>query len=273
MSRRLTARVRHPASGITLLELMVALAIVALITGASVRGLRVLSRSNVRDAASKMSGAMRYLFDRASTTGRVHRLVIDFDQGTYYAEVSDDAFYLPRDPETDISRAAEIETLAKEQEERRKKAAEQNAAASAYATDPSSDSASGGFASSLFAGFARGPVDPSKYQPTEWKPKRPQFQPFRESAARPVKLGRVKVLSLYTPRMADPVTHGKGYVYFFPLGFTEAAWVSVGDDKGEGAFTLALHPLTGRVKVYSRYVEPPLAKPVDDEGNLAGGAP
>ena len=43
---------------------------------------------------------MRYLFDRASTTGKIHRLVIDLNEGRYWAEVSDDKFYIPREAES-----------------------------------------------------------------------------------------------------------------------------------------------------------------------------
>jgi general secretion pathway protein H len=231
----------------TLIEVMVVLGLVSLMIAASVRGFRALSRSDVRVTAAKLSGAMKYLFDRASTTGRVHRLVVDLDKGEYYAEVTDNTYYLPREKETEESRALDAERalVEKEEEDKRAKAEAQ--------ADP--------------FGTGAGKYQMSRYMPKEWKPKRPKWQPFRESAIRPVKIKNAKVASVYTPRMLDPMSTGKAYVYFFPLGFTEAAWLHVADKNGEGSFTLALHPLTGMVKVYDQYVAPPLQRQVDDLGN------
>jgi len=89
-------RRRRAHSGFTLIEILVVLAIVGILAGLSIRGLRSLARSDLRASVSHLSGAIRYLFDRASTTGQYHRLVIDIETGRYWAEVSDDMFYLPR---------------------------------------------------------------------------------------------------------------------------------------------------------------------------------
>jgi prepilin-type N-terminal cleavage/methylation domain-containing protein len=69
-ARGRTAHGHAPARGFTLIELMVALAIVALLTGGAVRGFRSLAKSDLRAGTAHLSGAIRYLFDRASTTGK-----------------------------------------------------------------------------------------------------------------------------------------------------------------------------------------------------------
>src|SRR3569832_262046 len=89
-------RRRRAQSGFTLIEILVVLCIVGVLGALSVRGLRSLARSDLRASVSHLSGAIRYLFDRASTTGQYHRLVIDIESGRYWAEVSDDMFYLLR---------------------------------------------------------------------------------------------------------------------------------------------------------------------------------
>jgi hypothetical protein len=48
---------------------------------------------------------------------------------------------------------------------------------------------------------------------------------------------------------------------------TEAAQVYLSDDDEKTFYSLVVHPLTGRVQIYNRYVEPPVEEQYDDEGN------
>jgi len=84
----------------TLIEVMVVVVLIALMVGSAVAGFRSMAKSDLRASASKMAGAVRYLFDRASTTGKVHRLVLDIDKGRYWAEVTDDRFVMAGGRET-----------------------------------------------------------------------------------------------------------------------------------------------------------------------------
>jgi type II secretory pathway pseudopilin PulG len=94
---------------VTLIELMVVVVLIALVVGSAVAGLRSMAKSDLRSSASKMAGAIRYLFDRASTTGKIHRLVLDMDKGRYWAEVSDDRFIMAGGRETEESRQREAD--------------------------------------------------------------------------------------------------------------------------------------------------------------------
>jgi general secretion pathway protein H len=233
---------RARAAGFTIVEVMVVLALVGLIMAAAVSGMRSFANSDLRGSATKMAGAIRYLFDRASTTGRVHRLVIDFEARRYWAEVSDDKMYMAHERETEDSRAQAAEANAQEDEQEKKKEEE------------------------LAAGEAPA-VDITRYQPQEFKPKRTRFSSFKEMAVKPVEIKRgVKVAGLFTPRLATPISTGKGYIYFFPMGLTEAAQVYLSDDKQQTFYTLVVHPLTGRVGIQNRYIEPPVDVQYDDEG-------
>ena len=101
-------------------------AIVALLAAGATQGFRSLRKADLREATTQLSGAMRYLFDRASTTGKVHRLVIDMETGSYWAEVSDDRFFIPREETEEQVRSARGEggdgrrggTKKREQDER-----------------------------------------------------------------------------------------------------------------------------------------------------------
>ena len=103
---------------------MVVVALIALVVGSAVAGLRSMAKSDLRSSSSKMAGAIRYLFDRASTTGKIHRLVLDMDKDRYWAEVSDDRFIMAGGRETEESRKREAEKLAKEAEDAKKRAEE-----------------------------------------------------------------------------------------------------------------------------------------------------
>jgi prepilin-type N-terminal cleavage/methylation domain-containing protein len=254
------------AAGFTLIEVLVSVVLLAVIAAGSIRGLRSLAKTDVRASAVRLAGSMRYLFNRASTTGRIHRLVLDFETGKYWAETTDDTFYLPREKETEEARQLERERLARELEARQKGEVTEEM----LAEQQSEAAASGG----LGFGFGGGrDSDPSKYTPERYMPrafvrKRAKWRPFKESAVKPSELKRAKFYSLFTPRLLEPMQAGQGYVYFFPLGFAEAAILHVSDETEETTYSLVVHPLTGRVKIHDRYVDPPLQGQVDDEGNL-----
>ena len=233
---------RSSARGFTLIEMMIALVIVALITVVTVKGLRSFAKSDLRATASRMAGSIRYLFDRASTTGRVHRLVLDFDNGKYWAEVSDDQFILGAGKETESSRKKEAEQIAKEEEIKRQ-AAEREAS------------------------FGASQI-PTRYMPKPFMPKRAKFDAFRETSVKPVTLkSGVLLADIYTPRLLTPLATGKGYVYFFPMGMTEAAVIHLSDGK-EAFYSLIVHPLTGRVSIKNSFVEANTSEQLDDSGKV-----
>ena len=250
---------RRPSQGFTLIEVMVALMIVALIATIGVKGFRTVTKGSLREGSAHMSGAIRFLFDRASITGKYHRLVIDLNEGRYWAEVSDDRFYAPNQAESELDRQKreEKETAVEEEERKRKEKQELLYGSS---SSGSSSSSSGTSASSSF--------DMSKMEVGEFRPRRARFAAFKETALKPVTLKKeVRIKSVYTPRMTDPVTAGRAYLYFYPLGQTEPAIITLTDKTGESVFSLVVHPITGKVKIYNVEVKPTLGVRYDDDGN------
>ena len=229
---------------------MVALAVVGLLMGASIKGLRGLAKTDLRAGSAQLSGAIRYLFDRASTTGKHHRLVIDLSDGKYWAEVSDDKFYVPHEGETERElRDREAKEAEKDEELRRRREERLRAERDGKAAPANSS------------------FDFSKMEVGDFEPKRARFGAFKELALKPIKLkSKVVVRSVYTPRVLDPLTEGRAYIYFFPLGQTEPAIVTLSDPKGTSFYSLVVHPITGRVKIYNQQIQPPIDR-VDDTGN------
>jgi general secretion pathway protein H len=248
---------RRASHGFTLIEVMVAMMVIALIATIGVKGFRTVTKGNLREGSAHMAGAIRFLFDRASITGKYHRLVIDLNEGRYWAEVSDDRFYAPNQAESESDRQKrEAKEDAIEEEERKRQEKQQLL----YGGSSSSSSSSGASSSSSF--------DMSKMEVGEFRPRRARFAAFKETALKPVTLKKeVRIKSVYTPRMTDPVTAGRVYLYFYPLGQTEPAVITLTDKSGESVFSLVVHPITGKVKIYNVEVKPNLGVRYDDDGN------
>ena len=243
---------RDPRGAFTLIEVMVAMMVIALLATIGVKGFRSVRKSDLREATAHFSGAIRYMFDRASITGKYHRLVIDLNEGRYWAEVSDDKFYAPNQAETTGEQRKREEKEAADDEDARKRQEKQKDLYSSASSSSSSASTS---------------FDMSKLEVGEFRPKRARFAAFKETALKPVKLKKLRIRSVYTPRLTDPVTSGRAYLYFYPLGQTEPAIITLSDESGESIYSLVVHPITGRVRVYNQEVKPNLGVRYDDEGN------
>jgi general secretion pathway protein H len=77
---------RAATAGLTLIEVLVVMAIVALIMGAVVVGSGQLSSSRMRHSSTMIAGAVRVAFSRASATSKSIRLVMDFTENEIWLE-------------------------------------------------------------------------------------------------------------------------------------------------------------------------------------------
>jgi general secretion pathway protein H len=204
-----------------LIELLVGMAIMALIMGSAIYGVRALARSDLRGTSSKLAGAIRYCFDRSITTGGYFRIVLDLDNNKYWAERSDERMYLVRGKEESPGKGKAFDQEAAD----KKKAEEEAKEKERYEN-------SNQLAASL--------------QPPP-KPRRAKFQTFKDAALPVVTMKSTKLFDMYTPRQREPYTTGKAYLYFFPDGHTERAVIRLND--GDEFYSLVVHPLTGRVEV------------------------
>jgi general secretion pathway protein H len=80
--------VRRPiqSRGFTLVELMIAVAVVAVLAAAVVPSVSSLSGADARKAAGELSGSLRYLFDTAALRHATCRMVLDLDARSWAAE-------------------------------------------------------------------------------------------------------------------------------------------------------------------------------------------
>jgi general secretion pathway protein H len=238
----------------TLIEILVVITIIVVATGGVILSFRAVQKAQVRGSASKLAAAVRYLYDRAVVTGKYYRLTLDLDKATYFAEVSDDRFYLNVDKEKSPGRGkaydADAETKLLDEEEKKRKENTRGLAA--------------------------------QLQPPP-EPKRAHFQSFTDAMLPKVELRGSFVRDVYTPRQREPYTSGRAFIYFFPDGHSERAVIHVQPGKPpppdtdpprvgwNEVYTLILHPLTGRVELKNGDLDPPRDfDTVDEEGQNEG---
>ena len=233
--------VQRDLSGFSLIEVTVVIAIMAGLTGAVVVGVRGLQRSEIKRTAARLAGAMRFSFDRALTTGRTYRMVLDLDDQKYWVETTDDRFLLPLDKQRAIE----------EEEEQKRKGKDVDAPAAGAPSDPLA---------------ALGiPSDVSARMP------RPRFEAYKSTALGTVSLDRARLLGVWTAGAEERQTEGQARLYYFPQGFAERSIIHIGTQGGV-SFSLSQHPLTGKVSIEAREIEaPPREGAVDDTGEEIDG--
>jgi prepilin-type N-terminal cleavage/methylation domain-containing protein len=69
----------YRASGFTLIEIMIVVALMALILGVGIFGLGIIGRADVNGEALRFSSAVRYTFNMAATSNKTLQLKIDFE--------------------------------------------------------------------------------------------------------------------------------------------------------------------------------------------------
>jgi general secretion pathway protein H len=194
---------RRTARGFTLVELLIVVAVVALLAGLAAPAVGTVTGANARKAAGELAGAMRFLFDSAALRHATCRLALDLDAGAWWAECAPGA--------TAIGRGEEDE---RELERR--------------FSDEKSAELRRLLARSEFGRFEDRLVERREL------PGRAGF-------------GAVHVEG----RRAQE--EGTAYVYFFPGGQAQRAYVPLAD--GDNLYTVVLEPFTGRSRVVFGPVE------------------
>ncbi len=222
---------RRRSDGFTLIEMLVALAVVTLLTGAAVLSFRSVRRARLRRAAVQLASAIRFAYDRASAMGRDLRLVFELDEGRYWLEIAPKA-------------RARIGATVERNRELAEKEREEEQEASDGTTPGGLDEA---------LALKRAP--------------KPRWQRFQSRLAGEVKLPKgVRIFSVYLARLDEEVEEGRVVLHFWRQGQTERAVFRL-KDREDREYTVVVHPLTGRAKVVRGHYEPPEALlRSDDEG-------
>jgi general secretion pathway protein H len=205
--------------GFTLIEVLMAIALIGILGAAIVAGSGMLSGNRLRAAGGLVISSVRLATTRANATGRPVRIVFDLDADRLLVEETEDRMLRVKD------------TGDKESE---------GASAGAEAANEAEKEA---------LEYAKGIVEGPKAPRARFTPAA-QFESDQEEGGK--SLGRgIGFRLVQTEHDHDPRTEGRAYLYFWPGGGTERAVVQLareGDEPGEG-LTVLINALTGRAKI------------------------
>lgn len=223
---------RRTQRGLTLVELLIVIALIAILGGTVLMGPGLLQGSRLKSAATLIVSGVRMGLSRASTTGRPTRLSFDIEHGKLTLEEANSSVLLrehTKDSSSGSEPATELEKQAHAESDR----------------------------------ILQGPHAPRP----SFKPV-PGFNSSPDDSGPARSLGNgVEFVSVQTEHDDEPRTSGFAYLYFFPGGTTERAAVQLkrrGDDTG---LTVTISGLTGRAKVERGRVDlPPQRNDGDETG-------
>jgi general secretion pathway protein H len=226
---------RTQERGLTLIEIMVAMMIAAVLFAAVVVSIGSITGTKAKASTSELAGVIRSLYDTAALSGKTCRLVFELadpksDERTRYrAECAAGNVTTSRDREVELR--------------------EGNRSADELARvggDTRKDYRSGNDGPNLNEelGGERDRVE-----------KAAQFSEFTAPELEPRTLPSEVKVSVWTRQQREPTEKGLAYLYFFPQGFTERAQVYV--RQGDNVWTLRVQPLTGKVDVVGEALEVP----------------
>jgi type II secretory pathway pseudopilin PulG len=216
--RRTANKLRRERAGLTLIELVIVVSLLALMVTIVIPSVVNIIGANLRSTAGEVAGAIRYTYDLAARKNVPFRMVFDLDEQAYWVESSSEKYLLDKE-KTGVSEGRLDEEADRERSRR----------------------------------F----IDRSYIEGGEmWQPKgKPSFSAFagRYTKKKPLP-DDIFFQDVWVSHQEDRVTAGQAYLYCFPTGMTERAVIHIGDD-AEDAYTLVVEALTGVVKIYPEYIE------------------
>lgn len=239
--------------GFTLIEITVSVFIFAMMVTVAIPTVNSMTNVHLKSSAKRLSGNIKYLYDRAILERIYIRLVIDLDQDAYWSESTKDPFFLSQKP-LDVSEGM----IVVEEEEEEEELEDDDFFRSTLLNDPSEMKWQG------WGEFAN-----------KFRKKKAQFNTYKTELTTRTSLPKEATFyRVETQAISEPVTSGQVNIHFFPNGFVERSsiWLTRTDDFEDeellpeemSIYTILVKPLTGRSTIYDFGVELP-EEQVDEE--------
>lgn len=219
IERRAISRCQVDAlGGFTLLEIGIALVVLALAFSLALPGLEAVTGARMRSAAGHLSSSMRALYSEAALSGRTCRIAFNLDERSYTVECAQGADRISS-VKDEIRDGRRYRDLKKEQDE---------------------------------ADRLR---DLAKDNPVEAQLEAKTGYLTVPGAAKVTLPDGVSFDSIWVQHQAEKVVAGDAFLYFFPQGNTEHALITL--KRNDDLITVECSPLTGRVQLIDGAVEAP----------------
>jgi general secretion pathway protein H len=225
--------------GLTLIELTVAIAIVAIMFSGVVMGIGAVTGTKAKAAAGELGGVIRALYDTASLSGKTCRLVFELPEANaeegqvrYRAECAQGAVTTSQDRDEVLRQAS---AGAGRDDRGRGEDREDDPPRRSDDGEPT--------------------LQELMAQEKERVEAAARFGTFENPQIQPRTLPDSVRVEVWTRHQREPRKSGVAYLYFFPQGFTEKAQVYF--RQGDNVWTILVAPLTGKTTVVADEVEVP----------------
>ena len=237
--------------GFTVLELIIVVALLAITMGVLASTIRI-GRPSARDKAVEMVALLKAARSMSIATGKMHRLVLDLEQGVMRIEICAE--------KTQIRRT-QTDEFKEQAAKRRDKLAER--------AESGSSGDDGDIVRMLPDQLQNSPefkqlmttMDPSDIKDVAAAvegdgegldncsaPTLPNGDADGRGNERKFPDG-IKVREVQVQHLSDPLREGQVSISFFPLGRSEKALVEIEDESEDEIYTVLVHSLSGRVEL------------------------
>ena len=274
----LRSRSVQAQAGVTLIEIIVVMALMALMFAVAAPSLRTVLGADKRQGSQEVAATLRAVYEEAVVRNQPMRVVFDLDSRSYWVEASDHVVIF-----RNRSQAEAFDEFMAEKAESDVRAQEK---AKYDQNDGGLLGGGGGGIGGMLAGLlggggSSGSADGntgSEYRPNEFvlvedgifrKRELPRgvhfwgvWTPQYEEPLQP--LGQIELEAM----MEEPPEEQRwtlAYTHVFPGGYMEDTVVYLTDAEGEDITSLVVEPLMGRVRVVQDYVEPPDTSDREDD--------
>jgi general secretion pathway protein H len=220
-------------AGLTLVEVLITLAVMALLGGVSYLGMGAIESARLKRSGILIASAVRAAYAHANATSKTVRLVFDFEERTVTLEESTSKLMLKKGDKTGGAEAAtEAERIAHDEAEATLRVRRVSRAAFGPAKVLGFDADDGKVGKTLETG--------------------------------------IRFLQIETEHQDEPET-SRGYVYFFPGGQTERSAIQLvrgrpgQEPEDQDILTIMISPLTGKVELKKGRVTMPQPRDDSDE--------
>lgn len=259
-----------------MIEVMVVVTIIAVLISGVALSIGATSRVKLRSSCYTLMSAIRYSFSRAVTQGTTVRLVLDFNSKELSIEETKGRVVLSKEDETG-------EGLRRSEDEEKERAEARGAREDDFLDLSGSSATSSSFGgaglvpgmsisddgtldmSDFMIGFNDGSFDGmtiSGFFGNAEGYKAPKFEALPGKKGKPRQLeGETAFVRVFTPHEPSPREEGRAFIYFFPQGVAEHAFIHLTDGE-DRVYTIETHPLSGKSFLYTEELEP--EEPLDE---------